>query len=182
MRSISRYSFSVRKVKANAKRYPAGFALLIIFLCFGAIANAQEPAKLANRFGLDVNPDLYPQKTPQDALQSIIKAYENKRMDYLLAHLADPRFVDETVADYKNSLRQGTEKSRQFLAFDRLVNETTQYFLDDPTALKELRRFAKDAEWETSESQAVGTLKSIQGRKVFLRKYENRWFLENRQQ
>ena len=103
-------------------------------------------------------------------------------MDYLLAHLADPRFVDETVADYKNSLRQGNEKSRQFLAFDRLVNETPQYFLEDPTLLKELRRFGKEAEWETSETQAVGTLKSVQGRKVYLRKYENRWFLENRQQ
>jgi hypothetical protein len=155
---------------------------VILCFCLAGLASAQEPAKLANRFGLDVNPDLYPQKTPQDTLQSIVKAYENKRMDYLLAHLADPRFVDETVADYKNSLRQGAEKSRQFLAFDRLVSETTQYFLDDPTLLKELRRFAKDAEWETNDSQSIGTLKSVQGRKVFLRKHENRWFLENRQQ
>ncbi len=182
MHSNSRYSFSVRRVFPNAKGCPASIGFLIIFLCLGTIAGAQEPEKLAIRFGLDVNPDLYPQKTPQITLQSIVKAYDNKRMDYLLAHLAEPRFVDETVAAYKNSLRKGDDKSRQFLAFDRLVSETTQYFLDDPTLLKELRRFAKDAEWETSDGQAVGTLKSVQGRKVFLHKYENRWFLENRQQ
>jgi hypothetical protein len=153
-----------------------------LLVTLAGLAGAQEQEKLVQRYNLEFSLSQYPQKTPQEALQSIVKAYDSKRMDYLLAHLAEPRFVDETVANYKNSLREGTEKSKQFLAFDRLVSEATQYFLEDPMLLKELRRFAKDAEWETSDGQAVGSLKTVQGRKVFLRKYEGRWFLENRQQ
>ena len=153
-----------------------------LLVTLAGLAGAQEQEKLAQRFNLEVSQSQYPQKTPQEALQSIVKAYDGKRMDYLLAHLAEPRFVDEAVANYKNNLREGTEKSKQFLAFDRLVSETTQYFLEDPTLLKELRRFAKDAEWETNDGQAVGSLKTVQGRKVFLQKHEGRWFLENRQQ
>jgi hypothetical protein len=158
------------------------------WLCVGflfvqlTVVSAQEAEKLNKRYGLDVNLIAYPQKTPSEALLSIGKAVENKRMDYLIAHLAEPRFVDESVANYQSAIRQGGDKAKRFLAFDRLVMETTQYFLDDPTLIRELRRFGKEAEWETTDNQAVGTLKAIQGRKVFLRKYEDRWFLENRQQ
>jgi hypothetical protein len=147
-----------------------------------SLAWAQDQSKLGKRYGFDVNFESYAQKTPQEALLSVAKAVENKRVDYLLAHLADPRFVDETVAGYVAAIRQGSEQAKRFLAFDRLVNETTQYFLEDPTLVKELRRFGNEADWEINDGGAVGTLKSIQGRKVFLRKNENRWFLENRQQ
>jgi hypothetical protein len=155
---------------------------IVVMFVLGSLAGAQDQDRLAKRYGFDVNLSFYPQKTPKETLLSIGKAIENNRMDYLLAHLADPKFVDETVADYKNTIRQGEEKAKVFLAFDRLVNETTQYFLEDPTLVKELRRFALEAEWEGNESQTVGTLKEVQGRKVFLRKYEDRWFLENKQQ
>jgi hypothetical protein len=157
------------------------------WLCLGlalsvaGLVGAQDQNKLSKRYGFDVNLDLYPQKTPQETLLSIARAVENKRVDYLLAHLADPRFVDESVAAYRNTIR-GSDQAKLFLAFDRLVSETTQYFLEDPTLIKELRRFGKEAEWEANETQGAGTLKTVQGRKVFLRKYEDRWFLENRQQ
>jgi hypothetical protein len=157
------------------------FFLAVIAVLATSVAG-QEPAKLTKRYGLDVNLNSYPQKTPQEALLSIGKAVENKRMDYLMAHLADPRFVDESVAKYQSAIGKGGDQAKRFLAFDRLVSETTQYFLEDPTLIRELRRFGKEAEWETMDNQAVGTLKAIQGRKVFLRKYEDRWFLENRQQ
>jgi hypothetical protein len=107
---------------------------------------------------------------------------DNKRVDYLLAHLADPRFVDDAVAANMNAIPQGSEQAKRFLAFDRLVSETTHYFLEDPSLIKELRRFGKEAQWQINEDSAVGTLKAVQGRQVFLRKHEGRWFLENRQQ
>jgi len=156
-------------------------AVGVLFFLAGGVWS-QEGSKLGKRYGFDVNVPFYPQKTPQEALLSISKASDNNRVDYLLAHLADPRFVDETVARYKDSVPQGSEKAKVFLAFDRLVKETGQYFLEDPSLLKELRRFAKEGEWEINDNQAVGSLKSIQGRKVFLRKLEDRWFLENKQQ
>jgi hypothetical protein len=145
-------------------------------------ASAQDQDKLAKRYGFDVNLTFYPQKTPQEAILSVVKAAQNKRIDYLLAHLADPRFVDDTVAEYKNSVLKGSGQVKTFLAFDRLVTETRDYFLEDPTLLKGLRLFGKEAEFDATETQATGTLKTIQGRKVFLRKLGDRWFLENKQQ
>jgi hypothetical protein len=155
---------------------------IALVLSVAVRAWSQEQGKLSRRHGFDADRNFYSQKTPQESLLSITRAIESERIDYLLAQLADPRFVDEAVADYKGSIRQGDDKAKLFLAFDRLVNETRQYLLEDPTLLKELRRFAKEADWQANETQAVGTLKSIQGRKVFLHKYEDRWFLENKQQ
>ncbi len=155
--------------------------LLVSFAVAGFVG-AQDQDNASKRYGFDLNLAFYPQKTPQETILSVVKAIENKRMDYLLAQLADPRFVDEAVAAYKTTIRQGSDKAKVFLAFDRLVVETAQYFLEDPTLLKELRAFGKEGEFETSDTQASGTLKTVQGRKVFLRKLEDRWFLENKQQ
>ena len=153
---------------------------LVMFLA--SFVAAQNQNQLNKRYSFDVNLDLYPQKTPQEALLSIAKAVDNKRVDYLLAHLADPRFVDDAVAANIKTIPQGSEQAKLFLAFDRLVSETTHYFLEDPTLIKELRRFGTEGEWDLMETQATGTLKTIQGRKMFLRKEEDRWFLENKQQ
>ncbi len=76
----------------------------------------------------------------------------------------------------------GGDDAKIIGAFERLVRETTLHFQEDPVLIKELRQFAKDAEWEMQENSAVGTLKMGASRKVFLRKLEDRWFLENRQQ
>src|SRR5947209_5976667 len=74
-----------------------GLLLSLVSLALVNAGAAQDQDKLGKRYGLDVNPGFYPQKTPQEALLSIAKAIESRRLDYLLAHLADPRFVDDTV-------------------------------------------------------------------------------------
>ena len=152
---------------------------LTLFLV--TIALAQAPQSPGKRYGFDVNVTYYPQKTPRDTLLSIAKAFDNKRVDYLLAQLADPGFVDEAVASYKSTTGQGDDKAKVFLAFDRLVAETMNYLRTDPSLLRDLRHFAADAAWETNDKQAIGTLKSIPGRKVYMRKLADRWFLENKQ-
>jgi hypothetical protein len=158
-------------------------AMRVIF--FGALlvtlAGAQQPPiSLATRYDFDVIPSKYPQKTPEEALHSVVLAVEGKRMDYLLAQLADPAFVDKKVAEYKSQLK-GEERSRTLLAFDRLVRETAKYFQDDPILIQELKRFAKEGEWKTDAAAAVCTAKTIPGRRVFMRKVQQRWFLENKQ-
>ena len=44
-----------------------------------------------------------------------------------------------------------------------------------------LKRFAKEGMWKTEAAKAVCTLKALPGRQVFMRKVQNRWFLENKQ-
>src|SRR5438477_356654 len=82
--------------------------------------------------GFDYNQSLYPQKTPAETIGSIVKAIDNKRIDYMLAQIAEPKFVDAQVAQYKALFTKGKDEARTFLAFDRLVNETVEYFLSDP--------------------------------------------------
>jgi len=146
-----------------------------------ALAAQDAPAKLAKRYGYTYEPNLYPQKTPQEALQSVIRALDRGKIDYLLAHLADPKFVDDNITLYASSFK-GSEDARVALAFERLIRETGLHFQEDPLLVKELRQFLKDADWEMQEDSAVGTLKNASPRRVFFRKLEERWFLENKQQ
>jgi hypothetical protein len=161
-----------------------GCALLLPMLAaLMATAQDEKPAKEGVRYGFDYNQSLYPQKTPAETIGSIVKAIDNKRIDYMLAQIAEPKFVDGQVAQYKALFTKGKDEARTFLAFDRLVNETIEYFLSDPVLVKELRQFAnKDAKWEVEDDVATGTVKGVPARKVFFKRIGERWFLENRQQ
>jgi hypothetical protein len=155
---------------------------LLVCVAAGMLAAQDEPAaKLAKRFGYQHEPVLYPQKSPQETLQSVLKAIDGKKIEYLLAHLSDPAFIDRQIDAYK-ALYKGSDQAKAILAFERLARETGRHFLEDPALVKELRQFAKDADWETKDDAAVGTLKTGSPRRVYLRKLEERWFLENRQQ
>lgn len=145
-------------------------------------SSAQEPeSKLAKRFGYEVNLRGFPQNSPQLALQSLVKTLNEDRFDYLLAHLADPAYVDSRVADYRQAFLSAGEPGRTLLGFRRLVRETTAYFLNDPVLIKELRLFNKEAEWDVGDEKAVGIHKQLFGRAVHFRRYEDRWFMESKQ-
>ena len=142
----------------------------LLALAVGALVNASgwcaEPEP-APRQG--INPDLktYPQGTPQETLASVLKAIENKRVDYLLAHLADPEWVDQRLKDTGGKLNE-------------LRQETTLRLVDDPGAAKQLQRLIKEGEWDLEAADASVHCKEGTDRWVFLRKNNGRWFLENR--
>lgn len=104
-----------------------------VLLClagFGRSQNAKgpkepkEPAEkdkspLLNRYSFEFNKKRYPQKTPKEALESMIKAIIDGRIDYMMAHLADPEYVDARVEKYmklaEDEERQGRNtQSAQF--------------------------------------------------------------------
>jgi len=144
--------------------------------------DVQSLAALGRRFGFDVDEETFSQQSPEKAMQSIAKALDRKKVDYLLAHIADPAFVDYWVNHYKVDFTQGSEEGKRLLAFERLVTETNLYYGNDPLILRDLRKFAKEAKWAEEGDKAVGTVEGIAGRKVYLRKIGERWFLENKQQ
>ena len=155
----------------------------LIFLCAVSLAQDEVKAKKTpQRFGFDADDITYPQKTPKDAMASIALALDRKRVDYMLAQLADPVYVEYWIERYKTEFTLGKEDARRLLAFDRLTRETSQYYQNDPLIQKDLRVFAKQAEWKEEGESAVGTVETIPARKVFLRKIGERWLLENRQQ
>jgi hypothetical protein len=160
----------------------AGPVLAIWLLGFFSYAQDDPKKKAPLRYGFDVDETTFPQKTPAEAMTSIARAIERKKVDYLLAHMADPLYVDYWVDQYKRDFTQGKDEGKRLLAFERLVRETSSYFQNDPLIVKDLRIFAKDAKWEEKDDLAIGTVETVPARKVYLRKFGERWFLENKQQ
>ncbi len=118
------------------------------------------------RYGIAPDLNTYPQKTPQEAFASVLKAAEVKRFDYLAAQLADPAFIDDRV----HRLYAGR--------FADQVDDTRTR-LDAPT-LALLRRFQKDGVWQVGKDDATVTLKDVPDRLVAFRQIGGRWYMEHR--
>jgi hypothetical protein len=157
-------------------------SLLCLAVLTGASAQNAGKGKPVVNFNIEADFDKYPQKTPQQALGSVLKALADRRVDYLMAHLADPAFVESKLKIYKAQLAASVpEDTKATLAFQRLVKATDEHFRDDPTRVRELTRFAKDGEWAAADGLAVASLKLLPARKVFFKKIQDRWYLEDRE-
>jgi hypothetical protein len=141
-----------------------GVIVLLVGVVCVAGGGAQE-ATPGKRYGVEADLKTYPQNSPKDTLASVLQAIDNKQIDYLLAHLADPQFVDRRV---------------EASGFEETLKEAKTRLLDDPSAAKQLRRFLKDGEWHIADGTATVRLKDVTDRWVYLRKADGRWFLENR--
>ena len=142
---------------------------LAVIMALGALAcPAQAAAGLerVKRYGVELDLDKYPQATPKDALASVLKAIEYRKIDYLLAHLADPKYVDHRVQQVHGG------------KFEGMVEEVTDKLSNDPGAVKKLHQFLDEGTWETQENTASVKFKEGTER-VYLRKIDNRWFFEN---
>jgi len=124
---------------------------------------AQEPG----RFGVPLDAKSFPQETPQKALSSFVLAVKNNRVDYLVAHLADPAFIDARV----KTLYAGQ--------FAEQVADTKARL--DPSSLKLLEQIAKDGDWKLADREAHLSLKAVEGRSVYFKKIGERWMIENKQ-
>jgi hypothetical protein len=143
-------------------------ALLICVLNGMASVPALQGKDPPKRYGIEADFDSFPQQAPKPALESVIKAIDQKKIDYLLAHLADPAWVDNRVKTVHGG------------KFDSMVKETSDKFAKDPTAITDLRRILKEGEWKEEDTSASACLKDAKDSCVFLRKIEGRWFLEDR--
>ncbi len=141
-----------------------------------------EKTRATMRFGIELDAKKFPQNTPKDTLGSILKALGDKQVDYVLAHLTDPAFVDQRVAMYAAELGGNlTAGQKQSLAFGRLVETVTGHFLDDPDKLTELQQFLKNGEWSEQGTDAVANLTGLP-RHVFMKQIApEQWVLLNRE-
>ena len=161
-------------------RKAVGLVAAIGLIGFWGSVEAGE--KLVLRYRIPANYDKYPQDKPNVALASAVKAIELGQVDYLLAHLADPACVDKRVEQYRAQVKANVPaEGKTLLAFDRLVNETKDHFKADPGAVKELQQFARSATWDTKDNSAEAQLPSVPARRVFMKKIQQLWYLEDRQ-
>ncbi|MFL5330978.1 MAG: hypothetical protein ACJ8C4_18960 [Gemmataceae bacterium] len=140
---------------------------LMILAATWAVAQAEQE-KVLPRFGVEADVARYLQKTPKDALRSALKAIGDKRIDYLLAHLAEPSYVDQQIKKLDGS-------------FEKAVAETSRKLNGDPESIREMRKFLSDGEFGESQGDTVEVkCGEVKSRKLYLRKVGTRWFLENR--
>jgi len=156
------------------------FALLLTaFLAVAGLA-AQDNTEPEKRYGFEISLEGFPQAKPEETLKSVIKAVQENKIDYLLARLADPTFVDKQVAE-KAALFQGKEEAKKILGFNMLVKQTEEHFRDDPTLVRELKTILEKGEWSIENDQGVAKFALLPGRAVFVKQIMGRWFLENKQ-
>src|SRR5215207_7424920 len=108
----------------------------------------------ADRFGVGRAAKGYPQASAKEALSSVLKAIDAKQFDYLVAQLADPSFMDDRV------------KRVYAGRFDEQVRDTRTRL--DPSAVKQLRKFAADGRWTLDKDSAVLALEDVKERVVRL--------------
>jgi hypothetical protein len=135
-------------------------AWLVLLACSFA-AYSQDAA----RYGVSPDAKNYPQATAKDALASVLKAIEANKIDYLVAQLADPSFVDDRV------------KRVYAGRFEEQVQDTRTRL--DPATVKQLKRFAKDGTWTVGKATAIVGLEGVPERVVRLVKQGDRWYLSH---
>jgi hypothetical protein len=149
-------------------RMRTGLVSLIALLGVLALAAQDGTNKAAaKRYGIDADLKSYPQSTAKETLGSLIKAVAAKRVDYVLAQLADPAWTDRRVKETDGG-------------FTALVEESTGRLVGDPVTIKRLRTLSTDGEWKTDADSAVVRLKDMDEVVLFLRNGDGRWYVENR--
>jgi len=134
-------------------------------LLAGVELAAQEKA-VAPRFDIESKLDVYPQDTPEKTLKSVVQALEKGEYAYVLAHLADPGFVDAMLKQNK-------------LSFKEFVQEVKQTAKENPEQLREMRKFDLEGEWTVTDTTATARAKSLPGRAIIMLKIGDRWFMSN---
>ncbi|NDH06814.1 SDR family oxidoreductase, partial [bacterium] len=56
-----------------------------------------QAVKESGRYGIAVDEAAFPQNSPENLRKSLLKALESDKIDYMLAHLAHPAFIEKMV-------------------------------------------------------------------------------------
>ncbi len=78
--------------------------------------------RIMPRFGIEANIAFYPQGTAKEALESAAKALQNKRYEYIVAHMLDPEFVQLHINDAAARLLPVVEKELDALRAAQKAN------------------------------------------------------------
>ena len=142
-------------------------AMLLSLMMLAAAVRAEDKKETDApvRYGVVADLKSYPQGSPKETFGSVLKTIEAGRIDYLLAQLTDPAFVDERV----KRLFGGK--------FDQQVAETKAKL--DPPTVKQLHRFHDKGAWSEENAKAAVSLNDVPERVVNLKKIGPRWYLEN---
>src|SRR5262249_57315735 len=120
----------------EGRRMRTGLVSLVGLIGVLALA-AHDGAEtvLPKRYGLELDSKTYPQSTPKEALASLLKAVDARRVDYVLAQLANPDWVDRRVKESGGG-------------FPALVEESTARLVGNHVAVKKPKRSLSPGAWK----------------------------------
>ncbi len=188
----------------------------VVLLGASALIHAQPPKDPDPRYGVTARVKIYSQATPKATLKTALELIEAGEYPYFVAHVLDPKFVDEVVTDRAKTLEAAAERElaqlrdfqranpdkvkpenrvpldpKEFRAlaaatarergFKQLLLDIEAKLKDDPQALKDIRKIARDGMFAEADPMASAMHDSVKGRTLYFRKLGDRWFLENRQ-
>jgi hypothetical protein len=93
---------TMKKTWATTAIFVSGFSL------FGQTPPDKTPI---TRYGVVSSGEFYPQTTAKEALGAVVKALENKRYEYIAAHLLDPEFIEAKVTERARTIEPDIEKT-----------------------------------------------------------------------
>jgi hypothetical protein len=117
------------------------------------------------RFGVVEDTKTYPQASPKETLASLIKATEAKKIDYLVAHLAEPPYIDQRVKETFGG------------KFAEQVDETRGRL--DLVRVKLLKKLAEKGKWKIEEKNATVEIEESMERPAYFVKIGEKWYLRN---
>ncbi len=122
----------------------------------------EEPPVWPERYGQEVDLRLYPQSTPQQAIESVIEAMRAADITYMLAHLVSPTEVDRKLKGDRDAFRQLAVKA---------TPEKTK------AMVTELQKLLDDGTWTMRRNLCWATIDGT--RDLTLERIGRRWFMHN---
>ncbi len=104
-----------------------------------------------------------------------------RRRDFQLKN-RDKFRPEERLPTDREAFQALVDQQSREMAFKQLVRDVEVKLLNDPIALKELKKIARDGTFTDTETGAKATHEQVKHRAVFFRKIGDRWFVENRQE
>jgi len=96
------------------------------------------------RYKIPLDLRKFPQSSPEETLGSVVQCMKAGDLDYLLAHLSSPDYVDARVASYARKYTMGSEEAKKLVAFNEVVQEIRRHFRNQPDLVQELRQLAEE--------------------------------------
>ncbi len=82
----------------------------VVLLGVSVLAHAQQPKDPAPRYGVAARVKQYPQTTPRAALKLALDRIDAGDYAYFVAHVLDPKFVDDVVIDRGRGFEAALER------------------------------------------------------------------------
>ena len=143
--------------------------VIVLFMLVNCVYNpALLPAqavKESGRFGIPLDEASFPQNSPENLRKSLLNALNSDKIEYMLAHLADPSFIDKNVRE----VHEGD--------FAKQVAETREKLkkgLKSP-----LESLLKEGKLSASEKSASLKDSALKDFIISMKLENNKWYMEN---